>query len=86
MAPQVPFPPAPPCKRKSCCLVILLPLHPASLMHKNPQRHKINHGMRPVGKDQSIDLNMCICRNIRPIQVISVAVIHWQLSNNAYLF
>ena len=36
--------------------VILLPLRPASLMHKNPQRRKIIHGMRPVGcKDQSIE-------------------------------
>ena len=48
-----------------CCMtyipttpVILFPLHPASLMHKNPQRHKIIHGIRPVGrKDRSIDLN-----------------------------
>ena len=45
--------------------VILLPLRPASLTHKNPQRHKIIHGMHPVGcEDQPIDLNMCICRNI----------------------
>ena len=30
--------------------VILLPLRPASVMHKNPQRHKIIHGMRhPFG-------------------------------------
>ena len=29
--------------------VILLPLHPASLTHKNPQRHKIIHGMGPIG-------------------------------------
>ena len=44
---------------------MLLPLHPASLMHKNPQRRKVIHGMRPVGrKNRSIDLNMCICRNI----------------------
>ena len=44
---------------------ILLPLRPASLTHKNPQRRKIIHGMRPVGhKDRSTDLNMCICRNI----------------------
>ena len=36
--------------------VILLPLRPASLTHKNPQRSKIIHGMRPIGyKDQSID-------------------------------
>ena len=32
--------------------------------------------MRPVGrKDRSIDLNMCICRKIRPVREISVAVI-----------
>ena len=36
--------------------MILLPLHSASLMHKNPQRRKIIHGMRPVGcEDQSIE-------------------------------
>ena len=36
--------------------VILLPLRPASLTHKNPQRRKIIHGTRPVGrKDRSID-------------------------------
>ena len=29
--------------------VILLPLRPVSLMHKNPQRRKINHGMGPIG-------------------------------------
>ena len=34
--------------------VILLPLHPVSLTHKNSQRRKIHviHGMRPVGKTQ----------------------------------
>jgi len=32
--------------------------------------------MRLVGrKDQSIDLNICICRNIRPVRVISEAAI-----------
>ena len=32
--------------------VILLPLRPASLTHKNPQRRKIIHrmGMRPAGR------------------------------------
>ena len=36
--------------------VILLPLRPVSLTHKNPQRRKIIHGTRPVGrKDRSID-------------------------------
>ena len=29
--------------------VILLPLRPASLTHKNPQGRKIVHGTRPVG-------------------------------------
>ena len=40
--------------------VILLSLCPASLMHKNPQRHKIIiHGMHPVGHNyQTIDLNI----------------------------
>ena len=39
--------------------VILLPLRPASLTHKSPQRRKIIHCMRPVGrKDRSIDLKM----------------------------
>ena len=40
--------------------VILLPLRPASLTNKNPQRHKIIHCMRPVGrKDRSIDRSSC---------------------------
>ena len=46
-------------------LVILLPLRPASLAHKNPQRPKIIRGMRLVeGKGRSIDQNMCFCSNI----------------------
>ena len=41
-------------------LVILLSRCLPSLMHKNPQRHKIIiHGMYPVGhKDRTIDLNI----------------------------
>ena len=36
--------------------VILLPLRPASLTHKNHQRRKIIYGIRPVGrKDRSIE-------------------------------
>ena len=36
--------------------LILLPLRPVSLTHKNPKRRKIIHGTRPVGrKDRSID-------------------------------
>ena len=42
--------------------VTLLPLHPASLMHRNPQGRKIIHGL--LCKDPLIDLNMCISRNI----------------------
>ena len=30
-------------------IVILLPLHPVSLKHKNPQRSKQIHGMHTVG-------------------------------------
>ena len=56
--------------------MILLPLHPASMMHKNPQRHKIIHGICPIGcKDRLIDLNMCFCTNYYSVSVINVAVI-----------
>ena len=35
---------------------VILPLHPVSLTHKNPQKRKIIHGMRPVAhKDRSIN-------------------------------
>ena len=41
------------------CSGVLLPLCPATLMHKNPQRRKIIHGIFPVGlKEQSIDLKI----------------------------
>ena len=30
--------------------MILLPLRPVSLMHKNPKRRKIMYGMRPSGR------------------------------------
>ena len=50
---------------KNIYTMILLPLRPDSLMHKNPQRCKIIHAISPVGrKARSIDLNVCICRNI----------------------
>ena len=43
--------------------VILLPLRPVSLMHKNPQRRKIFCGMHPVGcEGWSIDLRIFFCR------------------------
>ena len=62
----------PPCGK----IMTLLPPCPALLTHKNLQRCKMIHGMFPLGrKDQLINLNMCICGNIRPVHVISVAVI-----------
>ena len=52
-------------------IVLHVPLRPASLTHKNSQGSEIIHGMHPVGcKDRSIDLNMCICRNI-PFMLMS---------------
>ena len=57
--------------------VILLPLCPVSLMHKNPQRYKIIHGIRPIGRhrmqrkiDQFEDVLV-----LYPVCVISVAVV-----------
>ena len=42
--------------------VILLPLRPASLMHKNSQGHKIIHGTHLVGrKERSIDRSIYVC-------------------------
>ena len=56
--------------------MILLPLRPASLTHKNPQRRKIIHGMHPIGyKDQSIDQSINVFLQKYPIRVISVTVI-----------
>ena len=42
--------------------VILLPLRPVSLMHKNPQRCKINHGMGPIGWSIDPLILRCFCR------------------------
>ena len=57
--------------------VILLPLGPVSLMHKNPQRNKIIHGINPIGChrmqrkiDQFEDVLV-----LYPVCVISVAVV-----------
>ena len=55
--------------------VILLPLHPASLMHKKRQRCKIIHGMHPLGcKDRSIMGSEDVFVEY-PARVISVAVL-----------
>ena len=53
--------------------VILLPLCPASLMHENPQRHKIIHGMRPQ-------------RSINRSAHVYLWQILWLLFNDAYSF
>ena len=45
--------------KKGVCTVILLPLRPASLKHKNSPRCKIIHGMRAIGrKERFIDLKI----------------------------
>ena len=50
--------------------VILLPLRPVSLTHKNPKERKIIHGIRPVGhKDQENVFKEY------PVCVLSVAVL-----------
>ena len=61
--------------------VILFPLCPASLMHKNPQRGKIIHELCPVGcKERSIDLKMIFWYNILFVGFL------WLLFKDAYLF
>ena len=53
----------------------MLPLSPASLMHKNPQRHKDVNGTCPVKcKDRLIDQSEHIFAEY-PVHVISVAVL-----------
>ena len=37
-------------EEKTDHFVRVLPLRPASLTHKNPQRHKVLCGMRPLGR------------------------------------
>ena len=62
--------------RSAISPVILLPLHPAYLTNKNPQRLIINHGMCPVGrKDRSIDRSEHVYLWKYPVYVISVAFI-----------
>ena len=56
--------------------MILLPLRPVSLTHKNFQRRKIICGMHPAGrsrKDRVIDLKMFFLEY--PVCMISVAVV-----------
>ena len=63
--------------------MILLPLRPASLKHKNPQRHKIIHGMSPVGcKEITIDRFEDFLVEY-PVCVIVVAGVSFE---DAYLF
>ena len=59
--------------------MILVPLHPVSLTHKNPKDAKEFCGMCPVGrKDWSIDLKMFFCRNILFVWFLWLFL--WQLS------
>ena len=58
--------------------VILLPLGPVSLMHKNPQRYKIIHGIHPIGchrMQRKIIDRFEDFLVLYPVCVISVAVI-----------
>ena len=55
--------------------MILLPLRPASLTYKTPQRHTKVHGMHPVGcKDQLINQSEDVLVEY-PVYVISVAAV-----------
>ena len=64
--------------------VILSSLHPASLMHKNPQRHKIICGMRPVrSKDRLIDLKMFL-KNVLFVWFLWLFL--WLLFNDTNFF
>ena len=60
--------------KKNTLAVILLPLHVASLTHQNPQRCKIIHGMRPIGRKE---FGRISC---------SWVWILWLLFKDAYLF
>ena len=66
--------------------VILLPPCPASLTHKNPQRHKIICGIHPIGRrDRSTDQSKDVFLEY-PVCVISVPVLFlWLLLNDAFL-
>ena len=60
---------------------ILFPLHPVSLMHKNPQRRKIIHERRPAGlQERSINLKMIFWYSILFVEFL------WLLFKDAYLF
>ena len=66
--------------------VILLSLCAASLMHKNPQRHKIICGIHPIGRrERSIDQSKDVFLEY-PVCVISVPVLFlWLLLNDSFL-
>ena len=66
--------------------MILLPPCPASLTHKNPQRHKIICGIHPIGRrERSIDQSKDVFLEY-PVCVISVPVLFlWLLLNDSFL-
>ena len=58
--------------------MILLPLRPAFLTHKNRQRRKIIHDMRSVGRQDRIDQSENVFveyPSSYPLRVISVTVV-----------
>ena len=58
---------------KNINTVVLSPLRPASLMHKNPPKCTNLYGIRLGRKDQLIDLKMFFVGY--PVRVISVAIL-----------
>ena len=59
--------------------VILLPLRPASLMHKNPQRRTIVHDVHPVGrKDRSC--NFCDSYFFSPLLCFKIEGLYFNFS------
>ena len=66
--------------------MILLPPCPASLTHKNPERHKIIYGIHPIGcRERSIDQSKDVFLEY-PVCVICVPVLLlWLLLNDSFL-
>ena len=52
--------------------VILLPLRPASLTHKNLQQRELIHGMHPIGQKINQSIQTCFRQPVRMIYVATV--------------
>ena len=60
-------------KQSSGTRAILLHLPPASLTHKNPQRHNIIHGVHPVGhKERWINLNFLVKYCVKTVKTYNI--------------